>query len=494
MKQITSFLIIGALFIFLASCDPENVLPTSSSGTTTSGGDSDTPQSEASSDYDWSSADAKTITFNGTSVSASSTSVSISGATATITAAGNYIVSGTLTNGQLIVKAPSAVVKIQMNGVTVTNSSTSPFYIQKAAKVIVFLPVGTTNTFTDATSYTNTGEPNACICSNSYLAFTGEGTLNVNGKYADGISSDDQTVIKSGIFNVTAVDDGIRGKDYLLIHGGTITATCNTGHALKSNNTATDSGYVKIDGGVMTLASNSGKGIKAVNKYIQDGGIITITKSYEGVESFNVIINGGSLDITASNDGINGTAGTVQGGAENNDGSNVTITGGTLLSSATNGDAIDCNGNVTVTGGLIIANGPSSGIEEAVDINGTFNMNGGVFVGAGATNNMNKSMSATSTQPNMYIKAGSAVSSSSFINVRIGTIDVITFKPKYGATLFLLSAPAMTKGASYTIYTGGSYSASTNTGGYYSNGTYTPGTSKTTGTISSSNTVNSITF
>jgi len=50
----------------------------------------------------------------------------------------------------------------------------------------------------------------------------------------------------------------------------------------------------------------------------------------------------------------------------------------------------------------------------------------------------------------------------------------------------------MTKGASYKIYTGGSYSTSINTGGYYTGGTYTPGNLKKSGTLSLSSTVNTI--
>ena len=475
-----------SLFLSMG-CNPADVIDDDDSN------DSGSIQTELASDYEWSDSNAQTITFNGTSISSSSSNVTINGTIATITAAGNYIVSGTLTNGQLKVNASGAVVKIQLNRVVMTNTSTSPFYAEKAAKVIVFLPSGVLNTLSDASSYTSTTEPNACIFSNCYLSFTGDGTLNVNGKYADAISSDDQIVIKSGVINVTAVDDGIRGKDYLLIHGGTISATSNSGHALKSDNTTSNYGYIKIDGGVLTLASSSGKGAKAVNKYIQDAGDVTITKSYEGIESINITLNGGNLNVTATNDGLNGTAGTVAGGTEQNDGSNILINGGTIAINCTNGDAIDCNGNATMTGGTVIANGPMSGMEEAVDINGTFNMNGGIFVGAGSNSNMTKAMSTSSIQPNMYVTS-SAVSSSTLINIRIGTTDVITFKPKYGGYKFLFSCPEMTKGASYTIYTGGSYSTSTNVNGLYNGGIYTIGTSKKTGTLSSSSSVNSITM
>jgi hypothetical protein len=496
MKKIfLNYLPLSLLFTFMIACNPESVLDNTddSSSSTDDSEDTEVVQTEDSSDYTW-TASSNTITLNGTSIATTSSTVTISGTTATITEGGNYTVTGTLNSGQLIVDAPNEIVKIQLNNSVVTNTTSSPFYIKKAAKVILFLATGTTNSFSDAASYSNTDEPNACISSNSYLSVTGDGTLTVTGKYADAISSDDQVVIKSGIINVTAVDDGIRGKDYLVIHGGTISATSTSGHALKSDNTDSGLGYVTIDGGTLKLASSSGKGIKAVNKFTQDAGNITITKSYEGVESFSVVINGGSLDITATNDGINTTAGTVNGGTESNDGSSLVVTGGTLIATTSAGDAIDSNGNITVSGGTIIANGPSSGAEEAVDFNGTFTMNGGIFIGAGSNSNMTKAMSTSSSQSNMYVTSKTQISSSTLINIRIGTTDVITFKPKFGGYKFLFSAPTMTKGVAYSIFTDGSYSSTTNTSGLYTGGTYTAGTSKTTGTLSSSNSVNTISF
>lgn len=488
MKKV--FLIISVLISLLivnTACNPDDVIESNNT-------DTNSTQTESASDYIWDNSNAETVTFNGTSISTTSSNVTITGSTAIITDSGNYIISGTLSNGQLKVNAPKAEIKIQLNNVTMSNATTSPFYIEKAGKVIIFLPSGTVNTLSDASSYSNSDEPSACIFSNSYLGFTGEGTLTIKGNYADGISSDDQIVINSGVFNVTAKDDGIRGKDYLVINNGTISSTSTSGHALKSDNTDTGYGFVQIKDGTLTLASNSGKGVKAVNKYIQNGGSITITKSYEGIESYNITVNSGYLDITATNDGVNATAGTVRGGTESNDGSSFNVTGGTIITTCSNGDAIDSNGNVTVSGGLIIANGPSSGVEEAVDVNGTFNMNGGTFIGCGSNSNMSKSMSTSSTQSNIYLKVSSGITSSTFIDIKIGTEDVLTFKPKSNAYIFLLSAPKMEKGASYSIYTGGSYSTNENTGGLYTGGTYTAGTSKKTGTLSSSSTVNTISF
>ena len=486
MKQlIVIMLFFSSILVLNICCDPENVIET----------DTSTTQVESSSDYVWNDSSVITITLKGTSINTSSSAVTISGTTATITKSGNYSISGTLSNGKIIVSAEDQLVKIKLNNVTITNSSTCPLFIEEAAKTIIFLADGTTNTLKDASSYSNSDDANACLYSKDYLAITGSGKLNVTGNYLDGIASADQLIINSGTLTVNAVDDAIRGKDYLKINNGTINATSTSGHALKSSNDeSTSLGYVRVDGGTITLASSSGKGVKAINKYMQFGGTVTITTAYEGIESANILMYGGTLSITATNDGINSTTNTVTGGTESNDGSAVVVTGGMLISNTTAGDAIDANGNFTLSGGIVIANGPSSREGDAIDINGSCTINGGTMVATGKSlsiGGMNRT-SISASQP--FIKLSSNISSSTLVNLKINGTDVITFKPKYAGSICILSCPSMTKGASYSLYTGGSYSTNANAGGYYSGGTYTAGSSIKSGTLSASNYENDISF
>jgi len=251
---------------------------------------------------------------------------------------------------------------------------------------------------------------------------------------------------------------------------------------------------ITISNGNITISSTN-DGIHAEKIYTQNGGNVNILNSVEGVEGFKIEINGGTLSIQASNDGINATAGLVSGGTENNDGSMFIMNGGTLISNCSAGDAIDCNGNIYINGGIVIANGPQSGVEEACDFNGSFNMSGGFFIGSGSNSNMTKPMSSTSTQPNMYIKSSTSIPATSFLRIQNSIGDeVITFKPKYGGYYFLFSSPALFKGSTYSIYTGGTYTGGNNNNGLYTGGTYSSGTLKKTVTLSNTSTVNTITF
>jgi len=264
-------------------------------------------------------------------------------------------------------------------------------------------------------------------------------------------------------------------------------------------------GAVIINNGINTFSSTD-DGIHSAASITINGGANTISAMSsiqgvgEGVEAPIITFNGGTTNITASNDGINATYGTVSGGTESNDGSNLYIKGGTVIVAGS--DAIDSNGNITISGGITIVNGPSTGVEEGIDFNGSLIVNGGLLISAGSNSNMSKAMSSTSTQPGMFIKSGSLISSSSLLHVENASgKDLVTFKPKNGGYYFLFSSSSLVKGTQCKIYSGGSYTGGSFVGGTTGYGLYTGGAFSTTGatlksttTLSSSATVNTITF
>ena len=76
------------------------------------------------------------------------------GETVTISQAGTYILSGTATNGRIIVSADKkAEVKLIFNGVDITCADNAPLLVSKAKKVYIVLEDGTENVLTDSASY-----------------------------------------------------------------------------------------------------------------------------------------------------------------------------------------------------------------------------------------------------------------------------------------------------------------------------------------------------
>ena len=107
---------------------------------------------DLSGDYD--TAEAVTISLNGTSASASSASVQISGGTVTITAAGTYILSGTLDNGSIIVNATKDdKIQLVLDGVTIRSETFAAIYVVQADKVFVTLAESSVNTLTNGGSF-----------------------------------------------------------------------------------------------------------------------------------------------------------------------------------------------------------------------------------------------------------------------------------------------------------------------------------------------------
>ncbi len=113
------------------------------------------------------------------------------------------------------------VVRLILSGVDINSSSSAPIYLKAAEKAVIVLADGTQNILTDTANYVyasaDEDEPKATLFSNDDLTIYGSGMLTVIGQYNDAISSDDGIVINGASINIQAVDDGLRGKDYLVI-------------------------------------------------------------------------------------------------------------------------------------------------------------------------------------------------------------------------------------------------------------------------------------
>jgi hypothetical protein len=303
---------------------------------------------EEASDYIWNDSQIIDITLNGTSITENSDAITTEGSKATIISAGTYRISGTLTNGQIIVStADENIVRLIFNGVNITCSSSAPVYVRHATKVMIVLADNTVNSLTDGTSFTTNadGEPDATVFSKSYLSFFGTGSLTIDGNYKDGIACKDGLIIKSGIINISSADDGIRGKDYLIIKDGNITVNA-TGDGLKSDNEDdTDLGYITIENGSVNIVAG-GDGVNAQTNLLINDGSITITTG-GGAATSTGSTSGGGRPGTSSG----GYTGTVSAKALKA-GTKVTIDKGTFVINSAD-DAIHSNNSVVINGGTL---------------------------------------------------------------------------------------------------------------------------------------------
>ncbi len=182
---------------------------------------------------------AETIALKDNGSSTTSSNVDISGNTITISAPGTYVISGTLTDGQIVVDcSDKEKVQLVLNGANITNTTQSPIFIKKAKDyAMITLASGTTNTLTDAETYTlpsdQTEELDATIYSKDDLVINGTGSLVINANYNDGIKSNDTLHIVSGNITVNSLHDAMYGKDSITIDGGNFNIVTNEGSAGK---------------------------------------------------------------------------------------------------------------------------------------------------------------------------------------------------------------------------------------------------------------------
>jgi hypothetical protein len=327
-------------------------------------------------DYVWDDSDITTLDLEGSSISINGNGASAVGSIATITSAGNYSISGTLTDGQIIVNTnDEGVVRLILNNVTLTCSTNAAIYVEEAEKTLIILSENTLNSISDGSTYTSSEEDaNAAIFSKDALTLYGTGSLLVNGNYNDGITSKDGLIIASGTLTVNAVDDGIRGKDYLLIKSGDITIN-SMGDGLKSDNDDDNTkGYISINDGTLNITSE-GDAIQAYTDVLISSGVINLSSgggsnsylsdevSAKGIKSgVSTTISDGTITINAADDGLH-TDGDqfINGGtfyvASGDDGFhseyNTEITKGDIFITEAYEGIESWQGNVSISGGNI---------------------------------------------------------------------------------------------------------------------------------------------
>ncbi len=359
MRKRNLFFLLFCVFLLISitsckkSTEPEETASQSDSGTTVDTSAENCSDHEDADDYTWSSSDVIPIVLDGSSITANTAGVTISGNKLTITSAGTYSLSGTLSDGQIIVNTEDqTIVRLILDGVNINCSTSAPIYVKNSKKTIIVLADNTENYLTDGSSYVlenaTADEPNAALYCKSDLTIYGNGSLTVTGKYNDGIASVDGLIIKSGNVTVTSIDDGIRGKDYLVVKGGNISVNAK-GNGLKSDNSEdATKGYISIEAGTLNVTS-TGDAITATTDAIITDGTLVLTSGGG---------SGKTVSGTLSAKAIKGIV-------------SVNIKGGTIIVSSAD-DAIHSNGYIIINGGTFTISSADDGIhaDALIKING----------------------------------------------------------------------------------------------------------------------------
>ena len=143
------------------------------------------------------------IQLTGETVACTSDAVSIDGARITLLDEGTYLVSGTLTDGQIVVDADDTdKIQIVLAGANITCADSAAIYSKNADKVFLTLAEGTENALTNGGSYTAVDENNidSVVFSKTDLTLNGSGSLTIDAQAGHGVVSKDELTITGGSY------------------------------------------------------------------------------------------------------------------------------------------------------------------------------------------------------------------------------------------------------------------------------------------------------
>ena len=325
---------------------------------------------------EWSEYKAK-ITLADSKVNIEGSGVTSSGNSITIKSAGSYYITGTISDGNILIDASkNDEVQLVLDNCSITSKTTAPINGITASKLTITLAENSENTLEDSSSYTGftdteSQEPDGTLFTKTDLVINGTGKLIVNANYKDGIVSKDTLKIINTNIEINSADDGIRGKDYVALNNANITIDSDGDGIKSTNDTDTALGYVAIEGG--TISINAGAdGIQAETVLnISENAQIDITTNGEVTSSTKQSMDfGGGFAGFGGNKNYGTNYNTTEDSGSSKGlkaGTEITIESGNIEISSTD-DSIHSNGIIIINDGTIKASAGDDGIHADTNI------------------------------------------------------------------------------------------------------------------------------
>lgn len=195
--------------------------------------------------------------------------LSAEGQSLTLRQGGRYRISGSLTDGRLIVDAPPwETVHLILEGVTITCRTTEPLWIKSAACVILETAPGSVNSLNDCETASGSpsedpqgnakfplaGEPfAACLRCDCRLIVQGSGTLNLSGKRGNSLITGGDLFLEGGVLTLNAVHTAALIHGSLRISGGRLNIT-SAENGVAAIGYGGWEGNVLVEGGTLAVA------------------------------------------------------------------------------------------------------------------------------------------------------------------------------------------------------------------------------------------------
>jgi hypothetical protein len=176
-----------------------------------------------------------------------------------------------------------------------------------------------------------------------------------------------------------------------------------------------------------------------------EGTLYVLGTQHEGIESSrHLTFTGGDIRVWAVDDGIN---------ANNDDVSEITITGGFLYVESETGDGIDSNGTITITGGQVMTLGAMEDRSGGLDADGDVTIDGGEVIATGARLSVPV---AASEQQSLLLQFDQTQDAGTLVVIQDAAgEDVLVFAPVIPFRELLVSDPIISAEETYNVYVDG---------------------------------------
>ena len=290
------------------------------------------------------------IQLTGETAACASDAVSIDGARITLLDEGTYLVSGTLTDGQIVVDADDTdKVQIVLAGADITCTDSAAIYSKNADKVFLTLADGTENTLINGGSYADIDENNidSVVFSKTDLTLNGSGSLTIAAQ-GDAVSASGALQADGGTFDLTTGE----GSASVTMPAEDSFAPGGMGGGPGGQNGARPHGGPSAESGTPPERADSSDGGQPPEFPTQPAGeepasaaeteevtdTAEDTVSQKGVKAEGALtINGGTFTVDSADDCIHS-------------GGDLTVTGGTFTLSSGD-DAVHSDDAVTIRAG-----------------------------------------------------------------------------------------------------------------------------------------------
>lgn len=228
---------------------------------------------------DYHDEDSVEITLSDAGVAVDSPAVRAEGGIVTITDEGTYVLTGSLSDGQIAVDAGDGdKIWLVLSGASVTCSDSAALYVKQADKVFVTLAEGSQNALATTGEFAAIDDSNidGAVFSKADLTFNGTGALSVSAVYGHGIVGKDDLVFTGGSYDIAGAGHGIQGKDSVRIAGGSYTIASGKDGVHAENADDAALGFLYVAGGTFQITAGT-DGLDAAASLQIEGGDFTIT-------------------------------------------------------------------------------------------------------------------------------------------------------------------------------------------------------------------------